>query len=60
MIEDNNRPKTIPQDLSERRLYEKAYGLLHGIHGAVQPVLDAVRYAYLRSGHSVRRTGVQN
>lgn len=48
MIQNNDRPKTIPQDLSERRLYEKACGLLQGTHGAVQLVLDELGHACLR------------
>lgn len=48
MIHDNDRPKTIPQDLREWRLYEEGYDLLQGIHGAVQPVLDELGYACSR------------
>ncbi|KAI4280474.1 MAG: hypothetical protein L6R38_004420, partial [Xanthoria sp. 2 TBL-2021] len=60
MIQDNDRPKTNPQDPSEWRLYEEGQDLLQGVNGAVQPALDAMGYAHLRSGDFVTQTGVQD
>lgn len=60
MIQDNDRPKTNPQDPSELRLYEEGQDLLQGVNGAVQPALEAMGYAHLRSGDFVTQTGVQD
>ncbi|KAL8728462.1 MAG: hypothetical protein Q9166_005360 [cf. Caloplaca sp. 2 TL-2023] len=60
MIQDNERPKTIPRDLSEWRLYGSGQDFQQGINGVIQPVLDQLGYANLRFGDAVVQTGEQD
>ncbi|KAL8768243.1 MAG: hypothetical protein Q9209_005473 [Squamulea sp. 1 TL-2023] len=60
MIQDDERPGLLPNDLSDWEISADNQDHIHGINGIIQPLLDQLGYAALKEGDAKVRVGVQN